>query len=347
MTTINQLSTLGSLASSDKLIVYSNDNGDARKASLTTLLTFIESQFESPEFVTVITAPTASGFNIQMPTYTTNVWEIINPTGTFAAGMLTLPAPANCFDGQQVVVCTTQIITAFTLAGNGSTLVGNPTSLGAGGFFTMRFNALQSTWYCVSQNIVSTFTTLTLTGGLNDSNGNELLKVVATPSAINELTLTNAATGSAPSLTATGGDADVSLNLVPKGAGTVQVAGSVIFTNANVGAGVATFLNTPTSANLRAALTDETGTGAAVFNNAPTFIAPVLGDASATSITVPVVTITPTTVGGLGSAVTYANSRRTVTDSNATLTAGIGAVVAGGGANIVPVFSDGTNWRIG
>lgn len=36
-----------------------------------------------------------------------------------------------------------------------------------------------------------------------------------------------------------------------------------------------------------------------------------------------------------------------VTDANATFTAGIGAVVAGGGASIVPVFYDGTNWRIG
>ena len=40
---------------------------------------------------------------------------------------------------------------------------------------------------------------------------------------------------------------------------------------AGLGAGVATFLATPSSANLRGALTDETGTGAAVFNNAPTF----------------------------------------------------------------------------
>jgi hypothetical protein len=44
---------------------------------------------------------------------------------------------------------------------------------------------------------------------------------------------------------------------------------------------------------------------------------------------------------------TYQGARGTVTNSNATLTAGIGAVVAGGGTNIVPVFCDGTNWRIG
>ena len=36
-----------------------------------------------------------------------------------------------------------------------------------------------------------------------------------------------------------------------------------------------------------------------------------------------------------------------VTDANATFTAGIGAVVAAGGANKVPVVCDGTNWRIG
>lgn len=40
-------------------------------------------------------------------------------------------------------------------------------------------------------------------------------------------------------------------------------------------------------------------------------------------------------------------TRSVVTNSNATLTAGIGAVVAGGGASVVPVFCDGTNWRIG
>jgi hypothetical protein len=44
---------------------------------------------------------------------------------------------------------------------------------------------------------------------------------------------------------------------------------------------------------------------------------------------------------------TYQGARGTVTDANATLTAGIGAVVAAGGSNKVPVFCDGTNWRIG
>jgi len=52
-------------------------------------------------------------------------------------------------------------------------------------------------------------------------------------------------------------------------------------------AGIGTFLGTPTSANLRAALTDETGTGLAVFNNSPALITPTLGDAFATSLSTP------------------------------------------------------------
>lgn len=43
----------------------------------------------------------------------------------------------------------------------------------------------------------------------------------------------------------------------------------------------------------------------------------------------------------------YTYCRAFVSDANATMTAGIGAVVAGGGANKVPVYCDGTNWRIG
>jgi hypothetical protein len=51
-----------------------------------------------------------------------------------------------------------------------------------------------------------------------------------------------------------------------------------------LGTGVAPFLATPSSANLRTAVTDETGTGALVFANTPTLVTPVLGVATATSV---------------------------------------------------------------
>ena len=53
-----------------------------------------------------------------------------------------------------------------------------------------------------------------------DTNGNELIKVTATGSATNELTIANAANGSAPTISATGSsDSNVNINIVPKGSG--------------------------------------------------------------------------------------------------------------------------------
>jgi hypothetical protein len=52
-----------------------------------------------------------------------------------------------------------------------------------------------------------------------------------------------------------------------------------------LGTGVATFLATPSSSNLAAAVTDETGSGALVFATSPTLVTPNIGVASGTSLT--------------------------------------------------------------
>jgi hypothetical protein len=72
---------------------------------------------------------------------------------------------------------------------------------------------------------------LKLVGDVIDTNGNELLKVTATASAVNELTLTNAATGGVPTLTASGDDTNIGMKLVGKGTGDViaRVNGSDVF----------------------------------------------------------------------------------------------------------------------
>jgi hypothetical protein len=54
-----------------------------------------------------------------------------------------------------------------------------------------------------------------------------------------------------------------------------------------LGTGVATFLATPSSSNLAAALTDEAGSGTVAFTTSPTFVTPTLGAAAATSIALP------------------------------------------------------------
>jgi hypothetical protein len=65
-----------------------------------------------------------------------------------------------------------------------------------------------------------------------------------------------------------------------------------------LGTGVATFLATPSSANLAAALTDETGSGANVFATSPTLVTPVLG--TPTSATLTNATGLPLTTGVTG-----------------------------------------------
>ena len=54
---------------------------------------------------------------------------------------------------------------------------------------------------------------------IQDENGNEQLVFQTTGSAVNEFEITNAATGNAPQLAVTGGDANVDMNITPKGYG--------------------------------------------------------------------------------------------------------------------------------
>lgn len=60
-------------------------------------------------------------------------------------------------------------------------------------------------------------TTPRITTSIDDSAGNEVIKTPATASAVNEITVTNAATGNAPRISATGGDSAIDLNLRGKG----------------------------------------------------------------------------------------------------------------------------------
>ena len=62
--------------------------------------------------------------------------------------------------------------------------------------------------------------------GINDENGNEQIVFQTTSSAVNQLDITNAATGNAPSIQATGGDSNINLKVGPKGTGLVEVLGA-------------------------------------------------------------------------------------------------------------------------
>lgn len=61
---------------------------------------------------------------------------------------------------------------------------------------------------------------------INDSNGNEEIIFTATASAVNEITVTNAATGNNPNITASGSDTNIGINLTPKGVGEITFNGT-------------------------------------------------------------------------------------------------------------------------
>ena len=60
----------------------------------------------------------------------------------------------------------------------------------------------------------------------------ELLKFIETASAVNEVTITNAATGNAPEISSTGDDTNVDIKITPKGSGNVVLDG-IKFPNAD------------------------------------------------------------------------------------------------------------------
>lgn len=341
---INQLPALDQLSGGDQLPVYSPVNGDARRVSITALLDFFRGNFADPDYLTLINAPTNSGFNLQLGAQTQSLFLILNPSGAFAAGTITLPPVASCFDGQEILVASSQSIAALTVAGNGATLVGTPGALGIGGFFTIRFNALQSAWYTLSSNTGSNFGTLTLSTAINDVNGNELVRVSATASAVNEITIANAAAAGAPAISATGNDTNINLNLVGKGTGVVQAGGVPVatttgaqtLTNKTLTAPVTTGLQRAAPVTKTADFTLADGEDYIINNKAGSACVATLPAAG--SYTGRVVTIKTIQAQAVNSA-----------SSNVIPRAGGAAgtaILTGTAGNWATLVSNGTNWEI-
>ena len=72
-------------------------------------------------------------------------------------------------------------------------------------------------------------------GYIADANGNELIVLDTVTSAVNEVRLSNAATGGSPIFAATGGDTDVGFDFTPKGAGKFRITANDL----NLGAAAA------------------------------------------------------------------------------------------------------------
>jgi hypothetical protein len=149
MASINRLPTVSAVQSSDLLAAYSQTLGGDAGVTLATVLTWLQGELTTGGAHVSQYASPSTGFSVQVAPFVQggNVFLLLTPAATLAAGTIVLPSAATSSHGQEVLVHSTQIVTALTVNGNGASLSGAPTTLAAGGFFRLRFDSVLSAWY--------------------------------------------------------------------------------------------------------------------------------------------------------------------------------------------------------
>lgn len=152
---IKNLTALDSLTAGDNIAVGSSTNGDDRRAALSVLLSYIQSNLTITdtaafaEYTTQYAAPSATGQSIQVTDGDDNIHLIITPVAGYAAMTIVLPTSTNCTDKQDILVNCTEAVTTLTIDGNGSTVAGEPTTLAADAYFRLKYDLPGTTWYRV------------------------------------------------------------------------------------------------------------------------------------------------------------------------------------------------------
>jgi len=160
---------------------------------------------------------------------------VLNLTGTLAANR-NVNVPDGIEKTYIVADSTTRAgftLTIKTVSGNGVTIPAGKTVLvysdgtDVKDVFFLR-DVVEDTTPQLGGNLDANGNNILIDNGnfIGDENGLEQIKFATTASAVNELTATNAATGNAPSVSATGDDTNIDLNLTPKGIGRVTFNGA-------------------------------------------------------------------------------------------------------------------------
>ncbi len=131
--------------------------GSDRRASLTTLLDFVSGNLSASgsSFATQYSAP-ATGATVTVGSSASdadgseNVHLILTPAGTIAALTVKFPLSTDLVDKQEILINSTQIVTAVTWNVNGATdIVGEPTAFTANGFYRFKYDLVTLNWYRV------------------------------------------------------------------------------------------------------------------------------------------------------------------------------------------------------
>jgi hypothetical protein len=145
---IERLSLLDTITASTYFAV--NVNNQDYRAAADTVAQYIQSQGASGDGKIIQYAgPTSTGFSVTINNSSASVWLVLTPNATMAAGTIVLPDVANCVESQELIVSSSQTVTALTINLNGALGVGTPTTISSGGFFTLRFEPILKTWYRV------------------------------------------------------------------------------------------------------------------------------------------------------------------------------------------------------
>jgi hypothetical protein len=222
----------------------------------------------------LLTQTAADTFERRTITGTAAEITVTNGAGTAGNPTLSLPA-ALTFTGKTVTGGTYTGAVSFN--GNIWTAGTGTLTLGAGKTFTAS-NTLTLT---ATDGSTAAFGV----GGTVAYKGLTLAQFAATTS-LELKTLISDETGSGALVFATSPTLVTPVLGTPASATLTNATGLPISTGVSgLGAGVATFLATPSSANLATAVTGETGSGALVFATSPTLVTPALGTPSSVTLT--------------------------------------------------------------
>lgn len=130
---------------------YDPTQGQDRKASLLDVAGVVQEMLGAPEdYISAYDTPTTGGTVSVLPFQNGgSVFMLLTPLVGLASLTVLLPLKDQCQHGQELLLHTTQTITALTVDGNGAGLYGAPTTLASGGFFRLRFDAVNEAWYRV------------------------------------------------------------------------------------------------------------------------------------------------------------------------------------------------------